>query len=57
MAEEAKEQASPPAVAVVLSSLSVTELKELLGKRGIDYGSCVEKSDLIALAETHNVRE
>ncbi|GKY96090.1 hypothetical protein MPSEU_000569100 [Mayamaea pseudoterrestris] len=40
-----------------LSSLSVTELKQLLSERGVDFRDCLEKSDLVArLNESHSLR-
>merc|ERR1712125_151293 len=32
------------------SSLSIKELKKLLGDRGVDYRDCVEKKDLVTRA-------
>ena len=37
------------------SALSVKQLKELLGKAGVDYSSCIEKGELLALAEQNGL--
>jgi len=38
-----------------LSDVSVRELKNLLASHGIDYSSCLEKAEMLALAQQHNL--
>ena len=38
-------------------ALSVRQIKQLLDENKIEHNRCVEKNELVALAQQHNLRE